>query len=187
VVYIRAWNSNTASAATAHGNSVPSTLAGGGTYNALRWFTGITECEPLAVALAYFTVTNEPNTLVVTWETASEVNNQGFNLYRNTDPTRADEPLAFIPSQAPGSSQGFAYEWIDNDVIPGQTYWYWLEDIDLNGITTLHGPASATVETPTAVTMSELSAGNQSIYVWPGWLDILIKGLREFLTPVSSR
>jgi hypothetical protein len=186
-VYIRAWNSNTPASATAYGNSSVATLSGFGTYNALRWFTGITDCEPLAVALASFTVTNEPGVLVVAWETTSEINTQGFNLYRNMDPMRADEPVAFSPSQAPGGSQGFAYEWVDSDVVSGQTYYYWLEDIDLNGTTTLHGPVSATAGTPTSVTMNELSAGNQPTYVWPGWVDTLVKALREFLAPVSSR
>lgn len=33
----------------------------------------------------------------------------------------------------------------------GATCWYWLEDIDLNDATTLHGPVSATMVGPTAV------------------------------------
>lgn len=183
IVYIRAWNSNAASTATAYGNSLASILADGGTYNALRWFTSMTNCAPLAVTLASFTVSNRQGILVVAWETTSEVNNQGFHLYRNTDPIRADEPVAFIPSQAPGSSQGFAYEWIDNDVMSGQTY-YWLEDIDLNGTTTLHGPISATVNAPTAVTISGLNSSSQSA---GGWLARLITAAKAFVTTTLSR
>jgi len=33
-----------------------------------------------------------------------------------------------------------------------------LEDVSLAGATTLHGPVSATVQTPTAVTLSSVSA-----------------------------
>ena len=51
----------------------------------------------------------------------------------------------------PGSPQGHAYTWTDAAVEPGATYWYWLEDVDLSGATTLHGPISATVAESTAV------------------------------------
>lgn len=33
--------------------------------------------------------------------------------------------LAYLPSQAPGSTQGFTYTYDDLVVQPGQTYWYW--------------------------------------------------------------
>ena len=38
--------------------------------------------------------------------------------------------------------------------------WYWLDDIALNGVVTRHGPASVTVQTPTAVTLGGLSGGS---------------------------
>ena len=60
--------------------------------------------------------------------------------------------------KAPGSTQGFAYTYDDLAVQPGQTYWYWLEDVSLGGATTLHGPVSATVSVPTAVTLASLQA-----------------------------
>ncbi|HSN78566.1 MAG TPA: hypothetical protein VL334_26145, partial [Anaerolineae bacterium] len=44
-------------------------------------------------------------------------------------------------------------------VEPGQTYWYWLEDLDLGGTATLHGPISVTLDDPTAVTLSGMTAG----------------------------
>jgi hypothetical protein len=63
-----------------------------------------------------------------------------------------------MPSQAPGAAQGAAYSYEDAAVEAGQTYWYWLEDVDLSGATTLHGPVSATVSVPTAVTLASVSA-----------------------------
>ena len=119
----------------------------------------------------------------------SELNNQGFNLWRNTSPVGPAEQLnaTLIPSQAPGSAQGFTYTWQDTDVEAGFIYWYWLEAVDLNGTTTLYGPVSATAGTPTSVTLRELIAGNQPTYVWPGWVDTLVKALQEFLAPVFSR
>jgi hypothetical protein len=40
----------------------------------------------LAVVLTVFTAQVEGDHVLVTWETASEINNQGFNLYRSVAP-----------------------------------------------------------------------------------------------------
>jgi uncharacterized delta-60 repeat protein len=145
--------------------------------------------SPLAVDLDSFEATAAHGAVRLTWETASELDNQGFNLWRNSSPDGPAEQLnsALIPSQAPGSSQGFAYTWEDTDVVSGRTYWYWLEDVDLNGTTTLHGPVSVTAGTPTAITISHLSAGNQPTNAWPTWLDTLVRAVREYLAAGFSR
>ncbi|HSN77465.1 MAG TPA: hypothetical protein VL334_20530, partial [Anaerolineae bacterium] len=88
----------------------------------------------------------------------SEVNNTGFNVYRSTAIGSEWVLLAFVPSQAPGSSQGFVYEWPDSDVTAGETYHYWLEAIDINGATSLHGPVSATFQAPSAVVVADVQA-----------------------------
>ena len=113
---------------------------------------------PLAVTLASFAAQANVDHVLLTWETVSELNNSGFNLYRSTSPAAPDELLAFVPSQAPGSTVGASYSFDDDQVAPGQTWHYWLEDIDLNGATTLHGPVSATLQAPTAVTLDALDA-----------------------------
>jgi hypothetical protein len=91
------------------------------------------------------------------------VPNLGFNLYRAEVTGTWTEQLNdnFIPSQAPGSGQGQAYDWVDNSVEMGKLYYYWLEDVDVNGGTRLHGPVSVTVGVPSAVTMEEM--GQQTI------------------------
>ena len=113
---------------------------------------------PLAVTLAGFDAQQVDGHVLVAWETVSEIDNAGFNLYRNTTPDPVGDLLAYVPPQAPGSTQGFAYTYDDADVQPGQTYWYWLEDVDLAGATTLHGPVSVTVQTPTAVGLAGFEA-----------------------------
>ncbi len=95
----------------------------------------------------------------MSWETVSEAGNAGFNLYRADNATAPQSLLAFVPSQAPGSAQGYSYAWQDSNVEAGRTYWYWLEDIALNGATTLHGPVSVTFQTPTAVALTGMNAG----------------------------
>lgn len=130
------------------------------------WFLDFVEVNydaPLAVALADFGAEQHGDHVQVAWETVSELDNQGFNLYRSTFPETTGTRLnqALIPSQAPGSSAGFVYTWQDrHDLVPGTAYYYRLEDVSLSGATTLHGPASVTYNAPTAVTLSGLRANS---------------------------
>lgn len=120
------------------------------------------DAVPLAVTLASFDATAQPDHILVTWETVSELDNTGFNLYRGASSNWDSATLlASIPSQAPGSAQGSAYSYVDVDVQPGQTVWYWLEDIGLNGVATRHGPISAAMQAPTAVTVTAFDAATQ--------------------------
>jgi len=41
---------------------------------------------------------------------------------------------------------GATYQFIDSEVKNRNTYYYKLEDIDLNGISTMHGPVSVEVK-----------------------------------------
>ena len=103
---------------------------------------------PTAIDLVSFTARPRKAAIVLRWETATEIDNLGFNLYRAESPegerTRLNASL--IPSQAPGSPVGAVYTWRDTSVQPGVTYYYWLEDVDLHGHATLHGPVSATMK-----------------------------------------
>ena len=96
----------------------------------------------------------------VAWETASELDNAGFNLYRSTvaegDAVKLN--AALIPAQG-GPTQGASYSYDDADVTPGTTYYYTLEDVDLNGRTTPHGPVAVEVgQMPTAIRLVGMSA-----------------------------
>ena len=99
---------------------------------------------PTAVDLSFFEAEPMEDRIVVTWETVSELDNQGFNLYRALEINGEQTLLGWIPSSAPGTTQGQIYKHRDFDVLAGQTYWYWLEDVDLYGVATRHGPVSAT-------------------------------------------
>jgi hypothetical protein len=134
-------------------DATPTGLALDGEVEDYRW-----ELGPLAVILAAFDAQPYGQGIRVTWETVSEIGNAGFNLYRGDSAAGPQALLATVPSQAPGSPQGFAYSYQDLDVQPGQTYWYWLEDVSLGGATALHGPVNATVQAPTVVTTSSVSA-----------------------------
>ncbi len=79
----------------------------------------------------------------MTWETSIEIYALGFNLYRADSPTRA---LAWRLNNAiiTGQAMGARYQFVDDMVEPGHTYYYWLEDISIDGIW-YYGPVQATV------------------------------------------
>ncbi|MBE2235640.1 MAG: PQQ-dependent sugar dehydrogenase, partial [Anaerolinea sp.] len=112
---------------------------------------------PLAVTLASFAAAGQGDHVLVTWETASELDNTGFNLYRGRSASGPDEMLAFVPSAAPGSAQGAAYSYQDRALTAGAVAWYWLESLDAEGGATRHGPVSAAAGGPTAVELARLT------------------------------
>lgn len=124
---------------------------------------------PQAISLAAFEATAVGQDVRLNWETASEVNNLGFNLWRGTSfDNRVQLNTELIPAQTPGGGQGALYEWWDQGVGAG-TFYYWLEDVDMNGNRTFHEPVSVTIETPTAVTLSTFD-GNMAPFYEGYWL-----------------
>jgi hypothetical protein len=103
------------------------------------------ETPPTAVSLAAFDAAAAGSSVQLTWETASELDNLGFNVYRALSPVgvRSQLNASLIASQAPGSAAGAAYSFADEAVNAGATYYYWLEAVDVNGGTSLQGPVSA--------------------------------------------
>ncbi len=119
----------------------------------------VSDGMPLAVTLGSFTAQVVGDHVLVAWETLSEIDTLGFNLWRGLAADGSDcELLTYVPAQAPGSTQGAVYQVQDAAVQAGYTYWYWLEDSDFGGQTTLHGPVSATMPAPTAVTLVEVGS-----------------------------
>ena len=97
------------------------------------------------VNLASFTAAPYNHRVVLRWVTASEIDNDGFNIYRSK--TEGGEYIkinsSIIPAQGL-ATQGASYEYVDTDVQNRKTYYYKLEDTDLSGNSTTHGPVSAT-------------------------------------------
>ena len=102
---------------------------------------------PMAITLAAFEAQQQGRDVRVTWETATEVDNLGFNVYRSAGQrgTQIKLNANLIPSQSPGASTGATYEFVDETVASGVTYYYWLEDVDSYGASTMHGPVSVEI------------------------------------------
>ena len=82
--------------------------------------------------------------VLLSWETGSEVDNAGFNLWRS-DPegsayVRINERL--IPAEGDAAS-GARYRYTDRDVTLETTCYYKLEDVNTHGVSAFHGPVSA--------------------------------------------
>jgi hypothetical protein len=101
--------------------------------------------QPTLLELASFTATPHDGYVLVEWKTASEMDNAGFNVWRSETEAGSYTQLnaALIPAQG-GPTTGASYSYDDDAVTNSVTYWYKLEDLDLYGVSTLHGPVSAT-------------------------------------------
>ena len=98
-----------------------------------------------SVSLDYFIGKAGVGKAFLGWKTGTEVNNAGFNVYRASSVDGPYEKVngALIVAQGDPVS-GARYRFIDSAASPGTTY-YRLEDVDLNGGSTLHGPVSVRI------------------------------------------
>jgi hypothetical protein len=91
--------------------------------------------------------------VLVEWHTGLEVDNLGFNVYRETNGKRVRLTPQIIAGSALMAGErtnlkaGYSYTWPD-DSPTSKDARYWLEAIDLNGESTLFGPVTTT-QTPT--------------------------------------
>ena len=119
--------------------------------------TGSFDCSTLPVELNQFDATSDGPDILLTWNTASELNNAGFEVQYKTADTQAYEVYTFIEGQGT-STTGTSYSTRLQDVTPG-SYTFRLKQIDFDGtfafsdqITHLHesvAPFSLTKAYPT--------------------------------------
>lgn len=77
------------------------------------------------------------------WETASEYNTLGFNLYMaaSADGEKVKVNDSLLPSNvAPGSLEGASYTYTAGEAVKGE-YYFWLEEVDISAGETIYGPA----------------------------------------------
>ncbi len=97
------------------------------------------------IDLASFTAHSGSRKVELTWVTESETDNAGFNLYRSVSEDGNYVKINNTVIAAQGTpAKGMSYTYVDDDVQNRTTYYYKLEDVDLNGTATMHGPVSAT-------------------------------------------
>ncbi|MCS7013443.1 MAG: T9SS type A sorting domain-containing protein, partial [Chloroherpetonaceae bacterium] len=96
--------------------------------------------NPLPVELVSFSIAAVDEGVKLKWQTASEVDNAGFILSRSRFRDGGFEEIASYRTHDAlvgkgTSSTGGTYEFIDRArLVPGETYFYKLEDVDYNGV-----------------------------------------------------
>ncbi len=142
---------------------VGATSLGGTRYAVSR--TGLTSFSPFAVEdnsrplpveLARFAAARKGQNAELTWATASEKNNRGFDVQVSTNGTDF-RTLAFVASRNPNSPQLLSYSYLDQEAGKSGVRFYRLKQIDLDGTATLSSVRSVTfdaVATATSVVAS---------------------------------
>ncbi|MEI6127078.1 MAG: VCBS repeat-containing protein, partial [Pseudomonadota bacterium] len=113
--------------------------------NKLTASSTTTTIPPTIIQLSSFTAIPQSQKNILSWTTESEIMNSGFNLYRAE--SEKGEYLKInkeLISAKGASTEGASYSFTDEDVRNRRTYFYKLEDIDVHGLATMHGPVSAT-------------------------------------------
>ena len=95
-------------------------------------------------------VTPAAAAVIVEWTTESELNQAGFNLHRSENRGGPYVKLndALIPA-SPDPIAGASYVYTDTTVTAGVTYYYKLEDVELDGSSTMHGPTEVVAQAHT--------------------------------------
>ena len=103
---------------------------------------------PLPVELVAFTAVPQTNDVLLTWSTATEINNDQFQVQRSADGQHFHD-LATIPGQGTTSSP-HQYTYLDRRPGPGQWY-YRLRQVDLDGQATFSSVVTVQLKSESAV------------------------------------
>jgi len=126
-----------------------------------------------AVTLVDMTATAQTDgTILVEWETATELDTSSFRLYRGqaaSGPWTEDKIVDEQPAQGDGTT-GATYVFSDEDVEAGKTYFYLLEEVENNGTRTKLNDfiRSATVSVPGQATFTPTSTSTATRTATPG-------------------
>ena len=114
------------------------------------------------IKLSSFEARPGRKSIILTWETATEIENAGFVLFRVIESHADYEQISGLIPATGSAASGAAYTFVDRAARPGPTYLYYLIDIDTAGKWTVHGPATAPSR---AIANCQLSTANRQPYV----------------------
>ena len=101
-------------------------------YSALIDYVTVTvNAVVLPVELMYFTTSQKDGNVLLQWETASEVNNAGFEIQRRAESERDFVKIGWVEKTT--NTNGGFYDFWDKNIIAGKTYYYRLKQIDFDG------------------------------------------------------
>lgn len=100
-------------------------------------------CAPTMAKVDSYAAYSLPSGNLVRWQSSAETQNLGFLVYREENGNRRQITPELIAGSAlkfgaQNLSAGDAYSWLDKE--GDRAAVYWIEDIDIKGQKTLHGP-----------------------------------------------
>lgn len=98
------------------------------------------QAPPTNIELSTLDAVPSDKRVLLKWKTESETDNAGFNIWRAEGFVKMNNSV--IPALG-SPTAGSEYDFVDEWVLNGKWYFYLLEDIDNNGISTFHGPVKA--------------------------------------------
>ena len=126
---------------------------GGSTTAEVGWFVIQFSSHPTAVELTDFTASSHQDQVLLRWRTGYEVDNLGFHVYREDGGglTRLTREMvagsALLAGPGRPLTAGRSYSWLDRASGRYGAH-YWLEDLDLDGTATWHGPVTPEAGAP---------------------------------------
>jgi len=108
----------------------------------------------LPVELLAFTASAENGKSLLNWSTASEFENLYWIIERSDNGGEEFFELARIEGHGT-TPEGAEYSYLDENVIPGQTYFYRITDVDYNGRFTTHNTVMLTIPIPVVFTLKQ--------------------------------
>ena len=104
-----------------------------------------TSVPTTVINMSVFKATPGDRKVTLMWVTESEVDNQGFNIYRGETEDGEYEKInnLLIPAQG-SATEGASYSATDDGLQNRKIYYYQIEDVDSSGMGTFHGPVKAT-------------------------------------------
>ena len=114
------------------------------------------EDAPLPVEIADFkgaSIQGDESVVRITWQTASETNNAGFEVQRKEE--SGWNQMGFVDSKAQGGSttETQSYRYTAED-LPVGTHQFRLKQVDLDGSSQVHGPVSVDVQMQEALKLT---------------------------------
>ena len=101
--------------------------------------------NPMPVELRSFAATSSDNDVILSWATATESNNYGFEIQRSKDNT-VFEKIGFVQGHGTTSTPK-SYRYIDEQLANGH-YYYRLNQIDIDGTNSLSEVIEITLNSP---------------------------------------
>lgn len=146
-------------------------------------YMGLANLLTTEVRLTSFDAASYDRSVLVQWKTGYEVDNLGFNLYREVAGVRTKVNTALVAGSGLQAGRGTAvtavqnYARWDRDVPAGEPVTYWLEDVDFNGKVTTHGPV-----TPSVPLLQDTSAVDSQTLDELGGTDAVLAARRIFVS-----